>query len=371
MQSVSRKKVVLLLSGDLWAGAEVMAYHLLKGLRKYDDLDLSVILLNQGRLAQEIRNLGITVHVVDESKTSFLNIFLTIRDILRKCSPDIIHSHRYKENILACLISGFVRNVKLIATQHGMPEVHGAKPGLKQRLMTKLNFFLLSRFFHQSVVVSRDMQNACVRQYSFKKKIVSVIHNGIDVPEIPTKKCNERSFVIGSCGRLFPVKDYSFMVEIAKTILENTDRVRFELAGDGPERAKLEALLEQYGLVDNTTFVLKGHIEDMSAFYQGIDLYLNTSVHEGIPMSVLEAMSHGLPVIAPKVGGFPEIIDDGVDGYLLSERDPRAFAEKCLVLHENRKIWQEMSLSAREKIVRKFSMENMAAQYRELYFGLA
>lgn len=358
-------RVCHIISGDLWAGAEVMAYHLMKGLKAYDDLALSAILLNEGRLAEELHKLGIMVHLVDESKTSLFHILLGIRQILSKRPPDVIHSHRYKENILAYLISKSIHGPKLIGTQHGMPEVYGGETGLKHQLITKLNFFLLSRSFHQAVAVSRDMQNAFVKQYGFDKMKVSVIHNGIDVPKISTKRYNVCPFVIGSSGRLFSVKDYPFMVEIAKAIREKTSRVSFNLAGDGPERPKLHTLIQQYAL--NGIFVLKGHLKDMSAFYQGLDLYLNTSIHEGIPMSVLEAMAHGLPVIAPKVGGFPEIIDDGVDGYLLNERDPRDFAEKCLVLHENKEMWQQMSQAARQKVVREFSMENMARQYYNLY----
>jgi glycosyltransferase involved in cell wall biosynthesis len=140
------------------------------------------------------------------------------------------------------------------------------------------------------------------------------------------------------------------------------------LAGEGPERSKLQALIQEYDL--NETFVLQGHVEDMLPFYHGLDLYLNTSVHEGIPMSILEAMAHGLPVVAPDVGGISEVVDNGEDGYLIDTRDPRAFAEKCLLLYENKQLRRGMALAAREKVARSFSVENMAAQYHELYLNL-
>lgn len=108
-----------IISGDLWAGAEVMAFQLLKGLMVYSDLDLFAIVLNNERLAEAIKELGIRVKVVDESRISFYNILLTIRKIFRKHPPDIIHSHRYKENILSYLSSSFIPGVKLISTQHG------------------------------------------------------------------------------------------------------------------------------------------------------------------------------------------------------------------------------------------------------------
>ena len=109
----------------------------------------------------------------------------------------------------------------------------------------------------------------------------------------------------------------------------------------------------------------------MSAFYQDLDLYLNSSVHEGVPISILEAMAHGLPVVAPNVGGIAEIVESEVEGYLLEDRNPVAFAEKCLLLYENIRLREEMSQAAREKVTRAFSAEKMAEQYHKLYFEVA
>jgi L-malate glycosyltransferase len=105
----------------------------------------------------------------------------------------------------------------------------------------------------------------------------------------------------------------------------------------------------------------------MNSFYQGLDVYLNTSVHEGIPMTILEALSHGLPVIAPAVGGIVEIIDDGKEGFLIDSRNPHEFAEKCLLLKENRELREKMSRAAREKAEQTFSAKNMAERYYQLY----
>ena len=165
-----------------------------------------------------------------------------------------------------------------------MPEVYGGNYTLKQRLITKGNFFGLSLFFNRTVAVSEDIQKAFIKQFRFRESKISMIHNGIEVPDFIPKRENKETFVIGSAGRLCPVKDYPFMIEIAKAVKEETKHIEFHLAGEGPERAKLQALIQQYGL--NETFALKGHIEDMLPFYRSLDLYLNTSVHEGTPMSL-------------------------------------------------------------------------------------
>ena len=117
-------------------------------------------------------------------------------------------------------------------------------------------------------------------------------------------------------------------------------------------------------------FFLKGHVEDVSAFYRGLDVYLNTSLHEGIPMSILEAMAHNLPVIAPAVGGLVEIIEDGVDGFLVASRDPEVFAEKCLLLRDP-ELRLRMGRAARAKVERCFSADMMARSYLRLYHELA
>ncbi len=357
--------VLHMISGDIWAGAEVMVYHLLKGLQKFEELDIQVLLLNQGRLSEEIRNLGIRVHVVDERKESLVSTFRIIRGILRKEKPDIIHSHGYKLNILSYLTSKSISPVKLVGTQHGMPKMGRGKYRLWHRLIMRCNLFILSKYFNRVVGVSRGIKEAFVRQYQFREDKVDVIHNGIEIPDSPVTRNNSEYFVIGSSGRLYPVKDYAFMIEIAKVMQKKTNRVRFELAGDGPEMIRLKRLTSQYQL--ENVFKFKGHLENISLFYQGLDLYLNTSLDEGIPISVLEAMAHKLPVVAPRVGGFPEIVDDGVQGYLLEERNPEAFAERCYFLNDNEPVRQKMSEAARKKVEQRFSTERMTQNYFNLY----
>ena len=159
------------------------------------------------------------------------------------------------------------------------------------------------------------------------------------------------------------------MVEVAKLTAKKTNQIKFRLAGDGPKHSELCSLINQYGL--NEVFDMNGHVDNMSNFYHELDVYINTSIHEGIPMSILEAMSQGLPVIAPNVGGISEIVDDGVDGYLIENRDPQVFSEKCIELFENRELYNKMSKAAREKIEASFSARQMAEEYYKLYLKVA
>jgi glycosyltransferase involved in cell wall biosynthesis len=155
------------------------------------------------------------------------------------------------------------------------------------------------------------------------------------------------------------------MVEVAREIARCSDQIRFELAGDGPELDAIRHLVKKYGL--EKRFHLRGFIEDTATFYTGLDLYLNTSLHEGVPMSVLEAMAHSIPVIAPEVGGLSEIIADGIEGYLIKDREPRAFAEMCIRLFSNNGLRAKMAEATRRRACNEFSIEQMARRYYHLY----
>lgn len=329
-----------IISGDLWAGAEVVDYHLLKKLKSYNNISLSVILFNEGKLASEIRSLGIDVDIVDETQKNFLHVIMDIGKILVRKSPDIIHSHRYKENIVAFLSSKFKSGIRLVSTQHGMPESIGMNTRNKYLFLQKINLYLLSKSFCKVIVVSEDMQRIFTNKYGFRDENISVIHNGTDVPNHPPIMREKSVFVIGSMGRIYPVKDFPLMVEVAKEVYKETDKIHFVLAGDGPDKAKILDLIKRYEL--GNIFRLKGFVENTPSFYCNLDLYINTSLHEGIPMSILEAMSYNIPIIAPNVGGMKEILNNGIEGYLVDGRDPKIFADKCLRLYEDNYLRQSM-----------------------------
>jgi L-malate glycosyltransferase len=353
-------KVCHLISGDLWAGAEVMVFSLLRELQELPELELSVVVLNEGRLAEELRNLEIVMRVIDERRVSFPKLVLEARAFMRQRSFQVIHSHRYKENIITFLARG--RQAKAVATQHGMPETGHGMFSIASQFVSKIDCYLLSKRFDKLVGVSSNIQRHFLGCGARPDRLC-VIHNGISLPRIYQRSLKP-VIAVGSAGRFFPVKDYPLMVEIARIISENKAQVRFELAGDGPGRDGLEKLITDYGL--SRLFRLCGQITEMDGFYTGLDVYLNTSLHEGIPMSILEAMSHGLPVIAPRVGGIVDIIEDGVNGFLVSSRSPEEFAEKCIML-QNAELRKKMGKAARAKVEESFSAKAMAQQYHRVY----
>ena len=369
INNLKRKKEVInvchFISGDLWAGAEVMIFNLLKILCKNKYLNIFVVILNDGRLCEELRNSNIKVFVLDEKKTPFIILSYKIYKIIKLIQPDIIHSHRYKENILSFFNKMIFNCRKIVTTQHGMPEYFGGKRSIHHTVVTRLNFFLMKHTFDRLTCVSNDIKNRLSNLIGIKNEVLTVIHNGIKIPAEGKVLNPDGPFRIGTAGRLFPVKDYPLFIKIAKRILVNNQNVQFLLAGDGPDRNCLRYLVDNYQISKN--FKLLGHVENMDSFYGRLDLYLNTSIHEGIPMSVLEAMAHGLPIIAPKTGGLCEIVEDGKSGYLINSREPKEFADVCLNIIKDSKLYRNLSIGAHNRVSTAFSADHMAECYSRLY----
>jgi glycosyltransferase involved in cell wall biosynthesis len=234
-----------------------------------------------------------------------------------------------------------------------------------------MDYFLLKHFFSSVVAVSQEMKSVLVRQYGFREAHVDVIYNGIDtsrfLPSLaPTCESeNNRPFYIGTVGRMVPVKDFDLFLEVAGETKKRAENVRFRILGDGPLKDELIRKAEALGIKDIVEFLPPK--SDPIAFYQSLDVYLNTSHHEGIPLSILEAMSCGKPVVAPRAGGIPEIISSGRDGLLVDGRSPRIYADACLELI-GLKGGTRGSNGNPEKIIEaRFSSRRMADAYSSLY----
>lgn len=361
--------VLHIISGDLWAGAEAMAYQLLSGLNQLEGIDLHLIILNEGRLERSCRRQGIKCYLLDEKKLSSVAIAGKTIRISRKIKPNIIHAHRYKENILATIIAGFCRNSRLVTTQHGRTE--GINASLRKSIIDKLSLTCLKWFFKGVVAVSNDTADYIIQTIRVNPKRLTIITNGIGLPSASRSSNynkNGRPFIIGSAGRLFPVKRFMTFIEIARVVCSDNSQARFVIAGEGPERENLLNLIAKYGLEEEVR--LLGHVDDMQTFYAGLDLYINTSMHEGTPMSILEAMANKLPIIAFGVAGLNEIITDGADGFTIPMDDNALFAATIDELIDHPEIIRAFGEAALIKIVNCFSSKKMVEKYLTLYHRL-
>ncbi len=349
-------RVMHVISGDLWAGAEVQAFTLLTSLRNVPGLEIHAVLMNDGELAGRLRAAGIGVQILDERRLGGLQILSGLRRAMREWRPDVVHTHRTKENVLgsvAALLSGRLPSVR---TVHGASE---HSPSLFERINRWCGAHLQDRL----IAVSKDLAGKLAGIYP-RERIV-IIENGIDVAQVRAqigsahvREIAPDAFHVGIVGRLVPVKRIDLFLECAALL--NTRamerKFHFHVVGDGPLRATLAAQAERLGIGGIVTF--HGHRPDSISVLAELDCLVMCSDHEGLPMTALEALAVGTPMIAHAVGGLVELLPAQA---LVHRHEASAYAEAVARL-------ASAGLSAQaQPFPDAFSAHRNAAQVVSLY----
>jgi len=361
--------VLHIFSGDLWAGAEVVIFNLLRQLNESSGLRVVALSLNEGLLVEKLRAAGVFTHVIPEAHHSFAAILVRMARLFRGQRVAAIHSHRYKENLLAWLLARWIGARDLFTTVHGLPEPadSSAREARTVRWRARLDYAVVKRF-RCAVAVSEEMKAALIRQYGFRAEQLRVIHNGAAFPPVSfdaPNGLNGDCFHIGTVARLVPIKGLDLFLDAAAAIRREAPEARFSVLGDGPLRANLMQKAADLRLQECVTFLSPR--PDPIAFYRTLHLYLNTSLHEGIPLSMIEAMACGTPVVSSAVGGIPEIVTDAKEGFLVKRRDADLFARRCLGLMRDDGLRRTMGAHAAVRARSRFSTSVMAGAYRQLY----
>jgi len=368
LHSRGRLGVCHVFSGDLWAGAEVAIFNLLTCLNEEPGLSVLALSLNEGTLTERLRAAGVRTRVIPERRHSLGGIVCQAARMLRGADVRILHSHRYKENVLAALLAAWRRVPTLITTMHGLPESPTTSDGhaRRARWRTRVDYSVVRRAFSVAVAVSDEMKSTLIRRYGFRADRVEVIRNG---GRFPVRTAGIRSegdcFHIGTVGRMVPVKGLDLFLDAAAALRRRTPRVRFSILGDGPLREDLARRARELGIADCTDFVAPR--PDPFAYYASLDVYVNTSLHEGLPLSVVEAMACGKPIVSAAVGGIPEVVTHGEHGFLVDGREASRFADWYLTLMRDESLRARMGERAAAAAHSCLSARAMAEAYRRLY----
>ena len=351
-----------------------MIFTLLKELSKDPSVKVIAVVFNEGILSTSLAGSGVETIIIDESRQSFRQMFTTARNALQCKSVQLIHSHGYKANLLAWLLARSLNVRKLVSTVHSLPE-RVFSESLASRAGSTMKMFadtqLLRHVFSRTVAVSQNIRNVFLQRHAFPDPTVELIYNGIEIaPEMASTPHTpaEGPVHIGTVGRMVPVKDFRLFLEIAAELRRHSDNIRFSILGDGPMREELVKRATDLGLEGCLMF--EATRRDPLPYYRSLDIYLNTSLHEGLPLSLLEAMACGKPVVAPNVGGIPELLAQGEHGFLVGSRHAHDFAEPCLRLIQDRSLRLRLGQNAAQHVGLRFSSIEMTKAYRDLYSRL-
>ncbi len=283
----------------------------------------------------------------------------------KKNQIDLIHTHNEKALFYGA-ISGLLSGIPVVHTKHGKNQI---------TFKSRLRNHLLSHFCDRIVTVSRDAALQCIREEKISADKVMTIWNGVDTNTFSSGRetsslkaalgINAGIPVIGIVARLDTVKDHPTLFAACRILKESGADFRLLVVGDGPLKDSLIKLTESLGLQRNITFT--GGRRDVPDLMNVMDIFVLSSISEGISLTLIEAMACELPIVTTDAGGNPEVVLDGVTGFLVPPTNPSALAEKLLLLMNDSEARTRMGAAGRMRAVGNFSIEKSVQEYEKCY----
>ncbi len=303
--------------------------------------------------------------------------FVSIFRILRKSKPDIVHTHTSKAGVLGRLAAWMARVPIIIHTPHGHV-FYGHFGRSLSKIFLQMEK-LLGRITHHQIALTPEERNDYLSLRVTKPSNTTVIHSGVDLHRFSkgekqlTRKRKElgippHSLVIGYVGWLIPIKGVTYLVSAMADVAEKYPKSLLVLVGKGDDKGeeeiKLKEQVERAGLEDKVRFL--GWRPDVDEIMGCFDIFVLPSLNEGMGRVLVEAMAAGLPIVASRVGGIPDLVKDGKNGLLVPPADAPALAKAIFDLLADKKTRNRMG-KAGTKMCRPYSAEAMVEQIDDLY----
>ena len=358
-------------SSLMFGGGQRLALELAARLPAERGIRTQLVLLGD-RLAPEfgpIRHESIRLRGYDgryDRMGSLARAALELRSVLRSSQVDIVHSHGWDCDIIAGLARAGSR-VHQVTHQHILAEwcsstrwVHHAR-----RLLTRA---VLDNRRTSWVAVSAAVKGSLDSLGWLPDGAIRVIRNGVDLdqfrPGIPP--VHNPTPVIGVAARLATMKGLEYLLESIAALWRRGLGCQLHIAGEGPLRDSLTGLAQSLGVSSHVSFL--GQYYEMPRFYRSLDVLVLPSIStEGLPLSILEGMATGLPVVSTRVSGIPEAVVDGVTGTLVAPRDAAALTAALEPFLRSRSLRRQMGRAGRRRVEREFSFELMASRIADVY----
>jgi len=370
-----KKKILYLITQSELGGAQTYVIDLVQSFK--DEFDISVGFGEQGDggdLAKRLKENEIKYYSISHLKRNIspwqdlLAIFSIIK-LVRRIKPDIIHLNSSKISILGSL-AGIISKSKIIYTVHGW---------VFNEPLSKLkkNFYLhaekfTAKFKNKIICVSEfDHKEALKNKIAPKEKLIT-IHNGIKPINLLSKEearkklgINDSEIIIGSIAYLYKTKGFEYLIQAIKILIDKGLNIKTIIIGEGQEREELENWIDQLYLKNK--IILAGKIDNAAELLKAFDIYVSSSVKEGLSYTIIEAMTAGLPIIATRVGGSPEMINDNEEGLLVDPANPEKLAQAITKIINNKELKNKLSEMAEKKARANFTLAKMIDKTKKTY----
>ena len=325
-----------------------------------------------GAWATELTERGIPVVALHRKQGFRPSLGAQLAAVAARFGATVLHCHHYSPFVYGRLAALRSSHLQVVFTEHG--RLSDAPPSAKRRLANRVMGRLPGAFY----AVSEDLRRHMLAE-GFPAHRVSVIYNGIEPGAAPTPADRQNArrrlaifdaaFVVGACGRLERVKDLGTLLNAFALVRARVPNAMLVIVGGGAERLPLEQQAMSLGLQGAVRFT--GHREDVRRLLPAFDVFVNSSISEGVSLTILEGMASSLPVVATRVGGTPEVVDEGVTGLLVPARSPEALAEAIARLADDPPRAVAMGAAGRTRVEATFSITRMVDQYAGVYDALS
>jgi glycosyltransferase involved in cell wall biosynthesis len=322
-----------------------------------------------GILQDEFEQAGIPVYALERKDGLDVTLPIRLALLLKRIGADIVHTHNHSVWLYGG-IAARILNLPLVHTEHTSPDYNKEKWYKIEKWLS----YITDRITTVSNSVGKFME---VRERIAPDKI-TVIHNGIDTGiyskyvdrDVKRKELNldDSDQIIGNIARFFPNKDHACLLRAFKLVVERIPSAKLLIAGDGPLRNELFGLTEKLALTSTVKFL--GNRRDIPELLRIFDVFALSSIKEGLPITLLEAMASEVPIVATDVDGNPEVVVHNQTGYIVPARDPNSLADKIITLLMDKEKAKHMGKTGRVRAEEEFSFEKMSAQYDALYSSL-
>ena len=309
----------------------------------------------QPNLSDELRK-DIEVHYVRVRQRSWLWDVWNLSRLFRDTGCDVVHTHMFWSNLYGSMAARLAGVPVVVTAEHGRNE-------WKRKWHKWLVVNIISRYADTRLCVSQDILQRRRDADGVPENLLKLVPNGTVVPTVVGHK--RQMTVIGSVGRLVDAKDYPTLVKAISVLARRGTDTRLEIVGEGRERGEIEATIRREGVDSHVTLV--GSQTNVSDWLMRWGIFVSSSVREGQPVALLEAMAVGLPSVVTAVGGVPDTLADGVEGIVVPPENPEALADGIQRLLDNAELRSAYGRAARERVIRDFSIDSLASTCREIY----
>ncbi len=303
-----------------------------------------------------------------------IEAFLAVRRLIREVQPDIVHTHTTTAGFLGRIAARMVGVPVVVHTLHTHPF-----KGYYNQARTNL-FIIMERigaYFSDSIItLSESLRRELVDKYHItSKNRITVLPLGFDLRSFAAIKRKQGSFreawhipadapLVGIIGRLLPVKNHRLFLTAAAKVRAKIPEAQFVIVGDGEQRSDLQDVVRELGLTEAVIFT--GWQQNVEQIYSDLDVLVTSSLNEGTPVPIIEAIASGCPVVATRVGGIPDLLERGRLGTLVESGDADALANAIVHTLQNPPDMTE----AQQTMLQRYGIERLAQDLDSLYHGL-